>query len=79
MREKLMKIIEDAFDENVSAWSSETCLGFEHGIEGKTEFLSNINAELAKLFDSCECDVMWEGETPIVMNLCERCKMVMWV
>lgn len=44
--EKILKIIEETFDEEISSWSAETLLGLESGIEGKEEFLKKLKEKL---------------------------------
>ena len=49
MIQEIMNIINEAWSEHISSWASETVLGLESGIDGKDEFLKDVEERLNEL------------------------------
>ena len=47
----ILKIVKEAFDEEISSSASETLLGLESHIEGEKEFFEKLREKLKILFD----------------------------
>ena len=51
MKEDILKLVEETFDEEIFTSHFESILGIESVIEGKDEFMKKISIKLKKLFD----------------------------
>ena len=51
LEQDILKIVKDAFDEEISSSASETVLGVESQIEGEKEFFEKLKSKLKILFD----------------------------
>lgn len=47
----VLKIVKETFEQNIFATGCETELGFEYVVEGKEEFLKELDEKLTKLFE----------------------------
>ena len=50
-KQEILRMVEDAFDKHVTSWASNTILGLESGIEGKEEFIKEVQDKLKEMFD----------------------------
>ena len=44
--DKILKIVDETFDEEIYTWVAETPLGLESGIEGREEFIKKLKEKL---------------------------------
>jgi hypothetical protein len=45
-KEEILKIVKEAFDNNISTWTGESALGIESGIDGKEDFFKEIEQKI---------------------------------
>lgn len=50
-QEDILKIVEEAFDEEISSMAFQSSLGLESEIQGKNEFMEKIKEKLNNLFN----------------------------
>lgn len=71
---KLKKIIENIFDEEIFASSSETVLGVESHIDGKEQFIERLCEELKPFLkeQACTCSGTRERYSGVFFR-CDKC------
>ena len=45
----IIKIVKESFNNHISSWANETILGLESGIDGKEDFLSDVEKQIEQL------------------------------
>ena len=48
--EDILELVRTTFDEEISSYAFESCLGIESYIEGKDEFMKSLSIKLKTLF-----------------------------
>jgi hypothetical protein len=46
--EKILNLVKELFDDEITTWTAETAFGTQSGIDGKIEFFKRLKEELEK-------------------------------
>jgi hypothetical protein len=47
-KEEILKIVREAFDNNISTWTGESVFGVESGIDGKDDFFKELEERITE-------------------------------
>lgn len=66
-KEEILRIVREAFDNNISTWTGESVLGIESGIDGKDHFFKELEERFPDENDGLEARDFGgkNGEIPI--------------